>query len=97
MAALKKIEPWRIHKPYDGLVEISTWRKDKRAKLAVVARAIGGKFARFRKGERVVAIRRRNGQRTFDIERVRWRGSTVPLANQCCCIPADALQLVNSK
>jgi hypothetical protein len=87
-------EPWRIHKPYDGLIETSTWRNDPRAKLVVMTRTDGGKFARFKKGERVIAIRRRRGQRTYDVERVRWRGSIVPLANKCCCVPADALHIL---
>lgn len=91
MSAAVLAEPWRIHKPFDGLIWTTTIRKKPTARLAIVKRAVGGKFARFRKGERVIAVR---SNRSYAIERVRWRGSIVPIANICHGIPASALQFL---
>lgn len=62
---------------------------------AVIAKATGGEFARFRKGERVRAWKDEDG--SFTIERFRWSRCRVPLVHACFGIEADCLTFPDRK
>lgn len=61
------------------------------ARFATVAKDCGGKFAKFKKGERVRVWF--NGGSSYTIERVKWKGSTVPLAHSCYGIPRSCITI----
>lgn len=75
-------------------IRLFTFRYDPRAKKAIILEACGGKFARFRKGEVVFAMRRGRGSRNYIIERDRWRGAMMPLSHQCYGINPSCLSFI---
>ncbi len=63
------------------------------AREAIVIEPVKGEYCRFRKGESVYA-RRVKGAGFYLIDRKRWRGALVPLANQLYGVIRKQIQFI---
>lgn len=82
---MKRCKPYEAQKIHG----ITNWR------YAWLVIPIRGKYTSWRAGQKVRA--KKAGRNSWVIERDRWRGSLVPLANALCGVPRICLTFKNPK